>query len=179
MAVVLPPAPPLPYLTRTNLRAANVLGTIASETEIADVARAQRQVRTVLQEQSEQAVKVANAKAAVMARMEMVEVAVNDDRIHHHHDDDDNYYYCHDANNNNINHGEEWTKKKMMDEDEEEKEEIMDNDDDITLYGNPYPRQEGDGGKKRGGYEVRQYNVSEYDTKGQEYEVSEYKSVYD
>jgi len=138
-------------LPRTNLRAANVMGTISSEYEIADVARAQRQVRHVLQEENELALQLANMKAAVAREGGEDEGLTVDGRIHN--------MYC-DDNNNNL----EASKRAQLKKDEE--------DEDVSPYGNAQRN-----GKR--GYEVQPYDVSEYDPKGHEYEVSEYKSVYD
>lgn len=153
------PAIPLPTTSsspppRTNLRAANVMGTMSSEYEIADVARAQRKVRQVLQEQNELAVQLANVKAAVAREGGDDEGLTVDGRIHH--------MYC-DESNNNV---EAW-KRAQLKKDEEKVE-----DEDVTPYGNAQRN-----GKR--GYEVQPYDVSEYDPKGHEYDVSEYKSVYD
>lgn len=144
---------------RTNLRAANVMGTISSEYEIADVARAQRQVRQVLQGQSELAVQLANAKAAQQQEDEGG-VAVDGRVVVH-------YEYC--ENNLEERKSAQPSISRGADAHDEEVEE-----EDVTPYGNANHN-----GKRGGGYEVRQYDVTEYDTKGHEYEVSEYKSVYD
>lgn len=137
------------------------MGTISSEYEIADVARAQRQVRHVLQGQSELAVQLANAKAAVVQQQEDEGGVAVDDRVVVH------YEYC--ENNLEERKSAQPSISRGADAHDEEVEE-----EDVTPYGNANHN-----GKRGGGYEVRQYDVTEYDTKGHEYEVSEYKSVYD
>ena len=152
---------PITIIPRTNLRAANVMGTISSEYEIADVARAQRQVRQVLQGQSELAVQLANAKAAAVQQQEDEGVAVDGRVVQY-------YEYC-DNNLEERKRSAQLSISRGADAHDEEVEE-----EDVTPYGNANHN-----GKRGGGYEVRQYDVTEYDTKGHEYEVSEYKSVYD
>mmetsp|Transcript_4825 Transcript_4825/g.8999 ORF Transcript_4825/g.8999 Transcript_4825/m.8999 type:complete len:329 (-) Transcript_4825:246-1232(-) len=139
------------HTVSSQLRAANAVGAILSDEERLGVARAQRHGRTVRNYHDNEAVAMANRRAAAQARA-MDEGLTVDEGVHR----------------LSLDAEEEDGGGRGSREGTKGREE----EDDHRPYGNK-KQQPGKGG----GYEVNEYDVSEYETR--EYDVTEYKSVYE